>query len=378
MKALGLYIHIPFCRSKCLYCDFCSVPTRDSEKMIGYTHRLCADLSSRAALCKEYEVDTVYLGGGTPTVLPLACLEEILKTVYRSYRVTENAEITIECNPASGAQDAAFFEALHRFGFNRLSIGLQSVHQKELKALGRIHSFADFQSTMESARQGGFANISADLMFGIPHQTLASYSESIRSLCALRPTHISAYSLIVEDGTPFGRQRAHLPLPDEDLCAEMFEAGIALLDKLGYKQYEISNFALAGYESRHNLKYWNCDPFLGFGPGAYSDFSGARFGNSRSLDAYIEGEDIEAEREFPSPAQRMNEYLMLQMRLSEGVKKDAFLKRFSEKDYEAFCRAATPYEKGGFIRQTHTGRCFTPKGFAVSNTILSDILDFSE
>lgn len=371
---LGLYIHIPFCRSKCLYCDFCSFPRADAERMETYVTALCRDLASRAADAADYTVDSVYLGGGTPTILPARLLVRILETVLSRYRVAKDAEITAECNPATGGRET--FAEMRRVGFNRLSIGLQSAHDVELRALGRLHTFADFEKTFLEARSVGFDNISADVMSGIPHQSPESYLQTLERLCALAPEHISAYGLTVEDGTPFGRMGDRLILPDEDAARQMYFDGIDYLAKHGYAQYEISNFSKTGYESRHNLKYWCCEPYLGFGPAAYSDFGGVRFGNSRDMDAYIEGKDVCDDVETPSPRDRMNEYVMLGMRLSAGVDATDFERRFGVPFEDTFGRRLDAYSAGGFVKRTARGRAFTPAGMYVSNAILSDVLEF--
>ncbi len=371
---LGLYIHIPFCRSKCLYCDFCSFPRPDADRMESYVTALCRDLSSRAADAAAYTVDSIYLGGGTPTILPTRLLVKILETVFAHYRIAPDAEITAECNPATGECDT--FTQMHRVGFNRLSIGLQSAHDTELRALGRLHSFSDFEKTFLEARDAGFDNISTDVMSGIPRQTTESYLQTLERLCELSPEHISAYGLTVEDETPFGRMGARLILPDEDTARQMYFDGIAYLASQGYAQYEISNFARDGYESRHNLKYWSCEPYLGFGPAAYSDFDGVRFGNLRDIDAYIEGRDIRADAETPSPRDRMNEYVMLRMRLTEGVDEREFASRFGASFEDTFGKRLAAYTEGGFVKKTDTRWAFTPSGMYVSNAILSEILEF--
>ncbi|MBQ2735469.1 MAG: radical SAM family heme chaperone HemW [Clostridia bacterium] len=375
MKPLGIYLHIPFCRSKCLYCDFCSIPHPNSNVIERYVKALCRDLEARAGDCRGYEVDTVYFGGGTPSLLPPDLLLRVLETLVRCYHVASGAEITLECNPATANMQA--FADLRQGGFNRLSIGLQSTHENELRALGRIHSFADFERTFADARRAGFANISADLMSGIPLQTVKSYLQSIERLVTLGPEHISAYGLSVEEGTPFFKMQERLALPDEEAARDMYFRGIELLQKHGYGQYEISNFARCGYESRHNLKYWNCDEYLGFGVAAYSDFDGDRFGNSHDLSAYIEGESIECERETPSPSTRMNEYVMLRMRLCEGVFASAFEARFGGSFAKTFGMRLARYEKQGLIRFRGEDAAFTPEGFYLSNAILSELLDFS-
>lgn len=375
MKTLGLYVHIPFCRRKCLYCDFCSRADADPDMWERYVASLCRDLEARAKECRDRTVDTVYFGGGTPTLLSPALLIKVLDCIRAHYHVDARAEITLECNPATG--DAKGFQALRQAGFNRVSMGLQSTHENELRALGRIHTYADFEKTFSDLRDAGFSNVSVDLMSGIPEQTLESYKESIARLCALSPTHISTYGLILEEGTPLFEARDRLALPDEDEAREMYLCSVDLLEGFGYHQYEISNFARTGYESRHNLKYWNCDEFLGFGCAAYSDFGDARFGNSCDVDAYIEMGADEGDREIPDARERENEYVMLRMRLAEGISRTAFEARFGRSFDEGFGRALSHFEKGGWIRRTADSFAFTKEGFYVSNAILSEILDFS-
>lgn len=376
MKSLGLYLHIPFCRSKCFYCDFCSFPHPKEETVAQYVHRLCEDLTAQASRCREHAVDTVYLGGGTPSILPAEALIRVLETVKEQYRVTTDAEITLECNPATA--DAADFKALRKAGFNRVSLGLQSAHDAELKQLGRRHSFADFCNTVTDLRRAGFDNLSADVMFGLPGQSADSYLQTLERLIALSPEHISAYGLTVEEGTPFGvlQSRGQLTLPDEEETERMYFEGIQLLAANGYAQYEISNFSKKGYESRHNLKYWSSEEYLGFGPAAYSDFAGDRFGNSRDMRTYLDGGDILAERERPDERERENEYVMLRMRLCDGVSAADFRARFG-KDLETyFGEGLSRYLDGGFVQRRGDGYAFTPKGMYVSNTILSDVLEF--
>lgn len=369
MPTLGLYLHIPFCRSKCLYCDFCSFPHPTAEKMAAYAARLCEDLIARAAVCRNYTVDTVYFGGGTPTCLPPETLCGILDTVRTHYSLSPDAEITTECNPGTVTPDG--LRVLRRGGFNRLSLGLQSAQPKELRALGRLHDLAMFADVFRAARAAGFANISADVMFGIPYQTQESFADTLEQLCALRPDHISAYALTVEDGTPFGRRgAAALKLPDEDAVREMYLAMVAFLRGRGLLQYEISNFARAGYESRHNLKYWTMGEYLGFGPAAYSDFGGVRFGNSRDLDGYLAGQDIMAERERPTPLTRESERVMLGMRLCRGMDAAAL--------GNWRCAMLEQNIPAGLVEREAGRYRLTPEGMLVSNAILSPMVDFSE
>ena len=343
--------------------------------MTEYVTALYRDLRAHAPACREYTVDTVFLGGGTPTTLPAYLLKDLMGEIYKHYNVSPNAEITAECNPVTGERE--LFARMRAAGINRLSIGLQSAHENELKALGRLHSFETFAACFADARAAGFDNISVDVMSGIPHQTPESRQKTLEKVIALGPEHISSYDLIIEAGTPFARKRATLSLPDEEAARRMYLEGIEFLSQKGYAQYEISNFAKLGYESRHNLKYWNCDEYLGFGVAAYSDFGGERFGNSRDIEAYIRGRDITEERGTPDQNERINEYVMLRFRLCEGLDVSAFESRFGISFEETYGKKLAPFLSAGLVRR-EGGRYFLSReGMLVSNTILSEILDFA-
>ena len=377
MKPLGLYLHIPFCKSKCLYCDFCSFPRPSAEQVEAYVNALCFDLERRGEMCDSYQVDTVYVGGGTPTVLDAGSLDRIMNAVSRKYHLSERAEITAECNPATA--DFELLDRMRRAGWNRLSIGLQSAQARELKALGRLHSFEAFEETWNQAIRAGFSNLSADVMFGIPHQTEESFADTLEKLLACKPQHLSAYALTVEEGTPFGRKgEAALDLPHEDYVRNMYLHMVQRLHSAGVEQYEISNFAVGGYESRHNLKYWNMESYLGFGVGAYSDFDGERFGNGRDLAAYLRGEDITVEREKPDLRERLNEYVMLRMRLTDGIRFQSLESLFGAEAVDQVKRSLAVYEGSGLLCITPERVAFTPEGMLVSNSILSDVLVFGE
>ena len=373
MKPLGLYLHIPFCRSKCRYCDFCSFPTRSAETVTTYVERLCADLAARSEDCRDYTVDSVYLGGGTPTILPADQLARIAETVHRNYRVSPDCEFTAECNPATGSP--ALFRTMTEVGYNRLSVGLQSAHPEELRALGRIHDFEGFRRTWEEAREAGFSNMSADVMFGIPYQTSASFRETLERVLTLKPDHLSAYALTVEPGTPLERMLPSLSLPGEDDVAAMYLDMVEFLAQNGLEQYEISNFAKRGYQSRHNRKYWNAEEYLGFGPAAHSDFGGVRFSNSRDLDAYLRGDAIRETESVPTPEERENEYVMLRMRLTDGLDDGLFRARFGH-GADVFFAKLKPFAARGFVVCDRGSAAFTPQGFLVSNAILSETVDF--
>lgn len=375
MKKLGIYLHIPFCGSKCHYCDFCSFPNQSESTKQAYCDALRAQMERYAPLTADYEVDTVYFGGGTPTALPAEMLCALLDQVKQLFCVAKDAEITAECNPATA--NAAYFAAMRKAGFNRLSIGAQSMHDRELRLLGRAHTVEGFRATVEMARAAGFENISADLMYGIPEQTRQSLAESVGALCEIGVEHISAYGLKIEEGTPFFQKKDTLNLPDDDEVAAMYEDTVASLAAHGLARYEISNFARAGYESRHNLKYWECDEYLGFGVAAYSCFAGRRFGISRDFGAYLDTREDFEENEPISPHEQMTEYVMLGLRLEKGIDKRAFASRFGVEFDAVYGARLAPYIGSGFVLDSAENCRFTTSGFLVSNTILSEVLDFA-
>ncbi len=374
---LGIYIHIPFCLSKCYYCDFCSVSRVDEGKMQGYADALCREVklisSELKKSGKEPPVDTVYFGGGTPTLLSVSQFKQILDSLKANFKVSDNCEITTEANPKSIDRQNLF--ALRELGLNRLSIGMQSANDNELKALGRIHGFDDFCKIFEDAREAGFENISADLMYGIPEQTSESFCHSIDTLVSMSPEHISSYCLTVEENTPFYKRRDRLALPSEDAVSEMYSLMSTRLQEKGYKKYEISNFSRIGYESRHNNKYWLLDNYIGLGASAHSCFDGVRFAHSRDIDAYINGENTFEQIEENDKRAQMNEYVMLGMRLCRGVSFSEFEARFEAdflSEFQGFVKFAPE-----FVQIDKNGCRFTDKGMFVSNYILSETLDFS-
>ena len=371
-KSLGVYIHIPFCLKKCYYCDFCSFPDSDGERVERYTKELCRRIE-RSEELRGAKIDTLYFGGGTPTLLPIEQFSVIIDSVGKSAALDENAEVTAECNPATA--DLEYLRGLRAIGVNRLSMGLQSVHENELKALGRAHSFEDFKTTYGWAREVGFANISADLMYGIPEQTIDSFEKSIYTLAGLAPEHISSYGLKVERGTAFHKMGDKLLLPHEDEECKMYLSMCRILPSLGYEKYEISNFAKKGYESRHNLKYWNCQEYIGFGVAAHSCVGGERFGNSRDMDGFLRGENIECERYTLGERDRLNEYIMLSMRLREGLEISELEKRLSS-SLSDILPNADQLVKMGYLQMCDGRVAFTDRGALVSNSILSDMLSF--
>lgn len=371
MNRLGVYLHIPFCLRKCNYCDFCSFPDRDGGVMRRYAEETARRIREFAAEHPDYKVDTVYFGGGTPTLLPVECFELLMSALRESFSVEEDAEISVECNPAT--IDVRGLSALRGLGINRLSIGLQSANENELRALGRLHSFEDFCRCYFDAREAGFTNISLDLMYGIPEQTLAGFEDTLDRVVALAPEHISAYGLKIEEGTAFGRMRDSLILPDEEEELKMYLLLKSRLENSGYSRYEISNFAKEGRESRHNLRYWLLEDYIGFGVAAHSLVKGERFGNSRDIGAYLRGEDIVEERAKVTPDERAREYVMLGLRLERGISPEEYGTLFGRELYSDMPKIKQ-FISGGFLKERDGRIAFTDEGFFVSNAVLSELL----
>ena len=365
---LGLYIHIPFCKAKCAYCDFYSL-AHSEEKMDAYTAALLRHLEEVAPRAAGMQVDTVYFGGGTPSYLGAARLCRILQTVLRRYDVARDAEITLEANPDS-AGDWKELRRLRRAGFNRLSLGVQSTDDALLRRIGRVHTYEQVQQAVKAARQAKFTNLSLDLIYGLPGQTMEDWQRTLADAVALGPEHLSCYGLKLEEGTPLWQQRQTLTLPDDDAQADMYLYTVAALGEMGYEQYEISNFAKPGKASRHNLKYWNMEEYAGFGPGAHSDFGGVRYGYVRDIDSYIAGKLVLSESENDSTLARDYEYVMLSLRTAAGIDRQTFEKRYRQR-FQPMETLFEQYEKAGLALPTEGGWRLTPKGFLVSNSIIA-------
>lgn len=360
---VGLYVHIPFCDGKCPYCDFYSVAP-DDEVRRRYTDALCREIERYPSLA----ADTVYFGGGTPTLFGDEHLSRILSHLSEHYHLSPDAETTLEMNPRTA--DLPMLSRLRRSGFNRISIGVQSCIDPELRALGRRHTFADARQAVAYARQAGFENTSLDLMLGIPGQTADSLRRSIDLLCSLEPEHISAYILKIEPNTPFARMDLRSCLPDDDTQAELYELASALLRERGYRQYEISNFARPGFESRHNLKYWSCEEYLGFGPSAHSFYKDRRFFYPRDLEGFIASPHTEEDGEGGGG----EEYAMLRLRLADGLTYSGWQTRFGSELPQDYITRALPLAQAGLLVVDQTGIRLTPKGFLVSNEIIGRLL----
>lgn len=367
-RPLGVYVHIPFCRQKCAYCDFYSLPHRE-EDMDAYASALRAQLLETDFT--GYEADTVYFGGGTPSCLGPRRLTALLEAVSAACPVARGAEITLEANPNS-AQDWEALSALRRAGFNRLSLGMQSADDGELRAVGRIHTMAQVRASVEAARRAGFGNLSLDLIYGLPGQDLPRWRKSLAAAAELGPEHLSCYGLKAEPGTPLYARRE--TLPGDGAQADMYLETVDFLEARGWRQYEISNFARPGRESRHNLKYWTLGEYLGFGPGAHSDFRGRRYAWARDLDAFLRGERLLAEDCRPAPRERAAEWLMLSLRLASGLRPDQFEGRFGL-DFFPFLRFLERCEEAGYAVRREGAWRLTPRGFLVSNQIIGELLD---
>lgn len=366
--ALGLYIHIPFCKAKCAYCDFYSL-AHSEEKMDAYMAALLRHLEEVAPRAAGMQVDTVYFGGGTPSYLGAARLCRILQTVLRRYGVARDAEITLEANPDS-AGDWKELRKLRRAGFNRLSLGVQSTDDALLRRIGRVHTYEQVQQAVMAARKAKFTNLSLDLIYGLPGQTMEDWQRTLADAVALGPEHLSCYGLKLEEGTPLWQQRQTLTLPDDDAQADMYLYTVAALGEMGYEQYEISNFAKSGKESRHNLKYWRMEEYAGFGTGAHSDFGGVRYGYVRDIDSYIAGRLVLSESETDSTLARDYEYVMLSLRTAAGIDRQTFEKRYRQR-FQPMETLFEQYEKAGLASRTEGGWRLTPKGFLVSNSIIA-------
>ncbi|MCI8599929.1 MAG: oxygen-independent coproporphyrinogen III oxidase [Lachnospiraceae bacterium] len=368
-KDLGIYIHIPFCARKCAYCDFLSAPATEEVK-VQYVKALKKEIEAFREMGQAYETVTVFFGGGTPSLLTGEQLVEILKEVNRCCPIRSGAEITVECNPGTLTEEK--LKAYKRAGVSRLSMGLQSAQNEELKKLGRIHTWEEFLISYEMAREKGFGNINVDLMSALPGQRRKTWADTLEQVLKLSPEHISAYSLIIEEGTPFYERYSpggplSEELPDEDTERQMYYDTKEILERAGYERYEISNYAKPGYLCRHNLAYWNRTDYKGFGIGAASLLDNVRYQNSRELTAYLRGEFSWESREVLTRKERLEETMFLGLRKMEGVQ----LTEELTATYEPIFRDLE--QKGLLFRQS--GRvCLTDKGIDISNYALAEFL----
>jgi len=360
---IGLYIHIPFCNGKCPYCDFYSV-SPENETVKKYVNTLCREIDKADRI-----YDTVYFGGGTPSLIGSANIAKILSHIRR----TKNCEVTVECNPSdTGCENSAFdFSLIAKSGVNRISMGLQSADNSERKILGRRGGCEDVERAIKRAKEAGIDNISLDLMLAIPNQTEESLKKSVEFCKNSGATHISAYILKIEEGTPFYRIKNSLTLPDEDETCDLYLKAVSLIENAGYKQYEISNFALSGYESRHNLKYWRSEEYLGIGASAHSFVNGRRFYYERSIDSFING-NPPVDDGFGGDEE---EYIMLALRLCEGLNFNKFKEKFGHSISENMINQAVMLEKHGLVNVNKNSISLTVDGFLVSNQIIINLLE---
>ena len=372
-KSLGLYVHIPFCLRKCNYCDFCSYAGVDPKTRRAYLQRLSEQIRLFSDRAREYTVDTLYFGGGTPSLLSPEELTELVGVIRESYRLSGELEFTVEVNPKTLTREKV--DAFVRCGVNRVSMGLQSIHENEQKILGRVHNFEDFLLSYQMLLDGGIDNISVDLMYAIPEQTLSTLDQTLDAVLALSPKHISAYSLILEEDTPFDRMRDTLPLPSEDEELQMYERLCARLAARGYEHYEIASYARAGHYSRHNLRYWSLSPYLGFGVAAHSYFEGERFYHPRDLSAYLlsDAAYYECERER-DPEADAYEYAMLALRTRRGLDLSDYRTRFGKCFTEGKEEKLSRLVREGYMILTKDRMAFTERGIYLSLAILSEIL----
>lgn len=377
MKRLGLYLHIPFCLKKCAYCDFLSAPAADEEKE-DYTKVLIQEIKGLAQLAEAYRVDTVFLGGGTPSVLLPSQIQRIIEAVSVVFSVEKGAEITMEANP--GTLSLEKLAAYKACGINRLSLGLQSGDNRELKKLGRVHTWEEFLDNYKGARRAGFENINIDLMSSLPGQTLDSYGKTLEKVLSLEPEHISAYSLIIEEGTDFFCQweRGELSLPEEEEDREMYYLTRRLLEKAGFFRYEISNYARKGFESRHNIKYWTGEEYLGVGLGASSYVNNCRYKNTDRLEEYKEkikrGLSAAGEGHSLSVQEKMEEFMFLGLRLMQGVSKREFYERFGEELLVVYKDVIGQQEKQGLVVQEKGYLRLTSRGIDLSSWVMAQYL----
>ncbi len=379
-KRLGIYIHIPFCRKKCEYCDFYSLGGGLNDRVTDdYLQALADHLKESGRLAPNYLVDTVYFGGGTPSFFGAENLEKILDEIHRSFHLSVEAEITLEANPDS--INSQMLRRLIRSGFNRISIGVQSDNDEMLMKLGRPHTFHQAKVAMQQARKAGFGNISLDLMYGLPGQTLEDWKDTVTNIVSMRPEHISCYALKIEENTPMWGYKDSLNLPNDDLQAEMYMAACEILHEYGYQHYEISNFAKKGRASQHNRKYWNGGEYLGFGPSASSDFAGKRFTIRPDLKGYIEGiakqGSILSECETIPLRERAGEYIMLRLRTDEGIHAEEYERSYLL-PFDKIELLMQRFADNGYAEKVKERWRLTEKGWLVSNRIILAIQELQE
>ena len=377
LEDLAVYIHIPFCQSKCYYCDFLSFPNLDRE-IDFYMNYLLREIEIYENLLKPYNIKTIFIGGGTPSYLKPKYIYNILNSIYKKYNMNKVEEITIEANP--GTLDREKLKIYKDSGINRISLGVQTLDDRLLKSIGRIHNSKDFYNTIEDIRNAGFQNINADLIFGLPDQSLKECETSLRKIVKLDLEHISYYSLILEENTVLEKwyNEGKIELPSEELEREMYYLGKDILKSNGYMHYEISNFAKKDYKSRHNLFYWQLKPYIGFGLSSHSNLNNKRFWNTRNLKEYYNyidyGKFPIVGEEYINREMEMAEYLIMGLRLINGIDKGEFFNRFNTSIEEVYGDVLIKHENNGLLYIDEKNIRFTPKGLDLSNQFYIDIL----
>ena len=371
MKAegIGLYIHIPFCKKKCNYCDFCSYPNISESVRTSYIKRLCEEISEYKKEPK-IKLETVFFGGGTPTLLTASELMEIWSAVLDTFDTGSVSEFTLEANPGTVTRE--ILSAFSDIGANRISIGLQSIHENELKKLGRIHTCEDFLASFELAREY-FDNVSLDVMYGIAEQSFESFKRTLDFVSSLPVTHLSVYGLIIEEGTPFYKERKALLLPSEDEECDMYLFAAEKLAEASFSHYEISNYAKRGYECRHNLKYWQCEEYIGVGVAAASYFGNIRYTNSRDINEYLHFDGAKYNREYETP-HKSTEYIMLSLRTRRGIVKEEFAGQFGKDALMRISSLAEKFKSGGYAVENDEAIYLTERGFYISNYVISELI----
>lgn len=377
MKDLSIYIHIPFCISKCYYCDFISFPGLDTkvDMYIGY---LIREMDLYKELLKEYQIKTIFIGGGTPSCIEGQYIARILNHIYKIFNKEKIEEITIEANP--GTLNKEKLRIYKELGINRISLGVQSLNDQLLKSIGRIHTSTDFYRSYELIRNLGFKNVNVDLIFGLPNQTIGDCQETLEKMVKLQVEHISYYSLILEENTLMNKwyNEGKIKLPNEELERKMYHDGIKYLKENRYKHYEISNFAREGLECKHNLTYWQIAPYIGFGIAAHSNLNQKRFWNFSNFNDYYNSLDnkrlpIEGEENIDKKME-IAEYLIMGLRLVEGINRDEFANRFNLKVENIYGDVLKKYEKQGLLNIEDKWINFTSKGLDLSNIVYVDLL----
>ena len=375
MKKMGLYIHIPFCVKKCNYCDFLSAPS-SKQVQIAYMDTLQKEIEEKAIAYKDWCVDTIFIGGGTPTSVPYETIVKMMDTVRAEFCLDKDCEITIECNPGTVTGEA--LKAYRAAGINRLSIGLQSADDELLKELGRIHTYEQFLETYTWAREAGFENVNVDVMSGLPGQSIEQYEDTLKKLVELHVEHISAYSLIIEEGTPFFKlyEEDKLDLPDEETERQMYYRTKEILGAAGFNRYEISNYAKKGYECRHNVRYWRREDYLGLGLGASSCMENVRFKNTDWLDEYVlESKYMDkCDVQELSSQECMEEFMFLGLRMTKGVSKTKFADTFGVTMNEVYDRALSKLKEQKLIAEEGDFVFLTEYGLDVSNRVWVEFL----